>query len=40
MTWRRVLTTTSWPRIRQVTDRIEATIALIETGGYEELLIP
>ena len=35
-----VLTTTSWPRIRQVTDRIEATIALIETGGYEELLIP
>ena len=35
-----VLTTTSWPRIRQVTDRIQATIALIETGGYEELLIP
>jgi len=35
-----VLTTTSWPRIRQVTDRIVATIALIETGGYEELLIP
>jgi hypothetical protein len=35
-----VLTTTSWPRIRMVTDRIEATIALIETGGYEELLIP
>ena len=35
-----VLTTTSWPRIRQVTDHIEATIALIETGGYEELLIP
>ena len=34
------LTTTSWPRIRQVTDRIEATIALIETGGYEELSIP
>ena len=40
MTWRRVPTTTSWPRIRQVTDRIEVTIALIETGGYEELLIP
>jgi hypothetical protein len=40
MTWRRVLTTTSWPRIRQVTDRIQATIALIETGGYVELLIP
>ena len=35
-----VLTTTSWPRIHQVTDRIEATIALIETGGYEELSIP
>ena len=35
-----VLTTTSWPRIRQVTDRIQATIALIETGGYEELSIP
>ena len=35
-----VLTTTSWPRIRQVTDRIEATIALIETGGYKELSIP
>ena len=30
-------TTTSWPRIRQVTDRIQATIALIETGGYVEL---
>jgi hypothetical protein len=35
-----VLTTTSWPRIRQVTDRIQATIALIETGGYVELSIP
>ena len=35
-----VLTTTSWPRSRQVTDRIQATIALIETGGYEELSIP
>ena len=35
-----VITTTSWPRIRQVTDRIQATIALIETGGYEELSIP
>ncbi|MEI7952601.1 MAG: DUF5615 family PIN-like protein [Synechococcaceae cyanobacterium ELA182] len=35
-----VLTTTSWPRIRQVTDRIQDTIALIETGGYEELSIP
>jgi len=27
------------PRIRQVTDRIQATIALIETGGYQELVI-
>jgi hypothetical protein len=35
-----VLTTTSWPRIRQITDRIKAAIALIETGGYEELSIP
>lgn len=35
-----VLTTTSWPRIRLATDRIQATIALIETGGYEELSIP
>jgi len=27
-------------RIRQVTDRIQATIALIETGGYQELANP
>jgi hypothetical protein len=40
MTGRLVLTTTSWPRIRQVIDRIQATMALIETGGYVELLIP
>jgi hypothetical protein len=35
-----VLSTTSWPRIRLVTERIQATIALINTGGYEELLVP
>jgi len=35
-----VLTTTSWLRIRQVTDRIMATLAMIETGGYEELSFP
>ena len=35
-----VLSTTSWPRIRQVTERVQATIALINTGGYEELLVP
>lgn len=36
-----VLSTTSWwPRIRQVTERVQATIALINTGDYEELLVP
>jgi hypothetical protein len=40
MTWRLVLTTSSWLRIRQVTDRIQARLALIATGGYEELSIP
>jgi hypothetical protein len=35
-----VLSTTSWPRIRQATERIQSTIALIHTGGYEELLGP
>ena len=35
-----VITTTSWPRIRQVTERIVAAIAMINRGGYEELLIP
>ena len=35
-----VLTTTSWPRIRQVTERIVAAIAMINRGSYEELLIP
>lgn len=35
-----VLTTTSWPRIRQVTGELQAAVAAIESGGYEELLIP
>jgi hypothetical protein len=35
-----VLTITNWPRIRQATDPIQAKTALIETGGYEEMLIP
>ena len=35
-----VITTTSWPRIRQVTERIVAAIAMISRGSYEELLIP
>jgi hypothetical protein len=35
-----VLTTTSWPRIRQVTDRIQAAIAAMTSGDYQELLIP
>jgi len=34
------ITTTSWPRIRQVTERIVAAIAMINRGSYEELLIP
>jgi hypothetical protein len=28
------------PWLRPVTDRIQATIALVETSGYEELVIP
>jgi multidrug efflux pump subunit AcrB len=45
-TLRLMVVRTFWPGAttaqvdRQVTDRIEATIALIETGGYEELSIP
>ncbi len=35
-----VLTTTSWPRIRQATDRIQAAIAGMDPGSYRELLIP
>jgi hypothetical protein len=35
-----VLTTTSWPRIRQVTGDIQAAVAAITAGGYQELPIP
>ena len=35
-----VLTTTSWPRIRQVTGSIVATIRGVEPGSYQELVIP
>jgi predicted nuclease of predicted toxin-antitoxin system len=35
-----VLTTTSWPRILQATERIVAAITQIEAGGYQELMIP
>ena len=35
-----VLTTTSWPRIRQATEPIVAAIKEIETGRYLELIIP
>jgi hypothetical protein len=35
-----VLTTTSWPRIRQVTAEIQTAIAAIKTGDYQEVPIP
>jgi hypothetical protein len=35
-----VLTTTSWPPIRQATESITAVITQIEGGGYQELVIP
>jgi hypothetical protein len=35
-----VLTTTSWPRIRKVTDRIQAAIAAIASGDVQKLQIP
>ena len=35
-----VLTTTSWPRIRQATDSIVAAIRGVEAGSYQELVIP
>lgn len=35
-----VLTTTSWPRIRQVTGEIKAAVAAITAGDYQELPIP
>jgi hypothetical protein len=35
-----VLAITSWPRIRQLTARIQATIVLIHICGHEDLLPP
>lgn len=35
-----VLTTTSWPRIRQATSVIQAAVAAITAGDYQELPIP
>jgi hypothetical protein len=35
-----VLTTTSWPRIRQVTGEIQAAVAAIKEGDYRENPIP
>jgi hypothetical protein len=35
-----VLTTTSWPRIRQVTGDIQAAVAAARAGDYQELPIP
>ncbi len=35
-----VLSTTSWPRIGQVTGEIQAAIAAINEGDYQEIPIP
>ena len=35
-----VLTTTSWPPIRQVTAEIQAAVAAIKAGVYQEIPIP
>ncbi|WP_094556655.1 DUF5615 family PIN-like protein [Synechococcus sp. 1G10] len=35
-----VLTTTSWPRIREVKGEPQAAVAAIKSGGYEQLFIP
>jgi hypothetical protein len=35
-----VLSTTSWPRIRQVTSEIEVLVVAIRAGDYQELPIP
>ena len=35
-----VLTTTSWPRIRQVTAKIQSTVTVIKAGDYQELIVP
>lgn len=35
-----VLTTTSWPRIRQVVGELQAAVAAIQEGDYREIPIP
>jgi len=35
-----VLTTTSWPRIRQAAEAIQAAVTATLSGDYRELLIP
>ena len=35
-----VLTTTSWPRIRQFTSEIQCAVAVIREGDYQELSVP
>ena len=35
-----VLTTTSWPRIRQFTSEIQCAVAVIREGYYHELSVP
>ena len=35
-----VLSTTSWPRIRQQVARIQAVVAVIARGDYQEIVIP
>lgn len=35
-----VLTTTSWPRIRQVDREVEALVAAIKAGDYRQVPIP
>lgn len=35
-----VLTTTSWPRIRQVDSEVEALVAAIKAGDYRLIPIP
>ncbi|MGI8932514.1 MAG: hypothetical protein ACR2FS_00420 [Phormidesmis sp.] len=34
-----VLMSTSWPRIKQQTDRVESVVNAIKVGGYEEIPI-
>lgn len=35
-----VLTTTSWPRIREALNAVQTAVAVIKAGAYEELNIP